>query len=460
MADVKRSAGVLVGALVVAGIVWRLVAGAGAPAARNSVVLITVDTLRRDHVGRYGYPRPTTPHLDRFFERGTTFSNATSPSPCTVPAVLQLLTGLRSFDPRAQRLAEILRHHGYRTAAIVSQHHFRTGAGPLPSYARGFDHFDIQPAGHTDHHGMTARTASEISDRAIAWLDGHPRQQPFFLWLHYFDPHDPYEAPEEHRVFPLPAPCLDGDRRAHLYAAMDAALRRADPETRRTILERPNPHAHFGSIYSDEQVRTLRSHYDAEILYTDAQIGRVLGRLGEAGLLERSLVIVTSDHGERLGEGGRWAHCQSLHGYEINVPLLLLRPGQPRGERVARAVSTLDIVPTVLAALGIAHEPSALDGVDLLAEGDERLVYAVWEREHAIQDDTWKLKLGTRGGVAGTGLYDLAEDPEEGVDVAAAHPEEVARLERVLRENAAADGKLLSKIEETLEQLRAIGYVR
>jgi hypothetical protein len=203
-----------------------------------NVVLITVDTLRRDHVGSYGYGRNTTPHVDEFFRNGTTFLNATSPSPCTVPAVLQLLTGVRDFDDRRPRLAETLRDAGFATTAIVSQHHFRTAARPRPAYTRGFDEFDIQEAHERDHHRMTSRDAAEVSDRATAWLNGRTSDAPFFLWLHYFDPHDPYESPEDFRVFPSPAPSLDGDRRTHLLKAMtkagssiDAAelLRRRDP---------------------------------------------------------------------------------------------------------------------------------------------------------------------------------------------------------------------------------------
>lgn len=133
------------------------------------VILISIDTLRADHIGLYGYPRPTTPNLDRFFETRTVFDSAMSASPCAIPSVKQFLSG--RFSPRNDRatLAEVLRDHGYRTAAVVSQHQFRLDAPEF--YRRGFDSFDIQEAEEVDHHGMTTRTAAEISDRAITWME-------------------------------------------------------------------------------------------------------------------------------------------------------------------------------------------------------------------------------------------------------------------------------------------------
>jgi arylsulfatase len=431
-----------------------------AEAAPLNVVVIIVDTLRRDHVGSYGYERNTTPHVDEFFRNGTTFLNATSPSPCTVPAVLQLLTGARDFDVRRPRLAETLRDAGFATAAIVSQHHFRTASHPRPEYTRGFDEFDIQEAHERDHHRMTSRNAAEVSDRAIAWLNDRTSDAPFFLWLHYFDPHDPYEPPEDSRIFPAPAPDLDGDRRRHLLTAMKKALRSADEETRKAILSKPNPYTHFGEIYSVDQVSTLRSYYDGEVLYTDAQIGRVFDALDRNHLLDRTFVALTSDHGERLGEGNRWAHCQSLHGYEVNVPLLIHHPRKDAEHRVSSAVSTLDIVPTVLSALGIQYDRSDLDGGDVYAPEEDRMIYSLWEREQAIQNGDWKLVTGIGEGVGDANLYHLAVDPDERNDLSERYPERVEKMRRLMHLEARAASDEPPRIDETLERLRAIGYVQ
>src|SRR5262245_40168861 len=187
---------------------------AGCGRAPRHALLITVDTLRADHVGGYGYARATTPELDAFFAGGTRFELALSSAPCTVPSIQQLLRG--SFEAAEPGAAPISRlaDRGFATAAIVSQHQFHK---QLELYRRGFEHFDIQPRSQVDRHGMTARAAREVTDRALAWLAERPRGRPFFLWLHYFDPHDPYEPPPEHRGFDAGnrSP-RSGDRRSDL----------------------------------------------------------------------------------------------------------------------------------------------------------------------------------------------------------------------------------------------------
>jgi arylsulfatase A-like enzyme len=188
------------------------------------VVLISVDTLRRDRVGLYGYERDTTPEIDAFFRSGTRFDSATSPSPCTVPSVPQLLFGTYGIRSKDLSLADTLRSRGFTTTAVVSQHLLQpawhgagAGAKLARAIARGFDHFDVQSESHRDVHGMSARSARAVSERALAWLDAAPADTPFFLWLHYYDPHDPYEPPQEFRVFgDLHRSERSGDRRTEL----------------------------------------------------------------------------------------------------------------------------------------------------------------------------------------------------------------------------------------------------
>ena len=414
-----------------------------------------VDTLRRDHVSLYGYSHNTTPHIDAFFADGTTFENATSPAPCTVPAVKQVLTGARDFDDRRPRLAEILKDNGYATAAVVSQHHFRTLAGARPEYRRGFEHFDIQRANQVDQHNMTSRDATEVSDLAIAWLDSHATAQPFFLWLHYFDPHDPYEPPASYRTFPAPDPNFSGDRRTYLLRAFKQALEKADDRGKRAIMSRPNPYAQFGVIFSPEQVATLRSYYDAEILYADAQINRVLRRLEAMG---PTLVVFTSDHGERLGEENRWAHCQSVHSYEIDVPLMLSWRGPNGHARIDHAVSTLDIVPTVLSAAGVRFEASHFDGQNLFESSDDRMIFTGWSREFAIQDANWKLIVPTSGEPAT--LFDIRHDPYQSRNLAQQESERSAKMFQALNNAINEHKQMESRISEILDDLRAIGYIR
>ena len=172
------------------------------PARRSSgpnVLLVTIDTLRADRLKSMGYERDTAPRLEHFFENGTSFENAMSSAPCTIPSVQQLLSSRIETPEQKPFLAEILEREGYRTAAVVSQHQFRYGR--LPSFERGFDSFDIQSNQQLDRHQLSTRTAEQVSDRALAWLEENAEAQPFFLWLHYFDPHDPYEPPPEFRRF-------------------------------------------------------------------------------------------------------------------------------------------------------------------------------------------------------------------------------------------------------------------
>ena len=154
------------------------------PAFGPHVVLISIDTLRADHVGLYGYARETTPNIDRFFRTGTVFENAMSSAPCTIPSVRQFLSGAFDLRPDRKTLPELLHDHGYTTAAIVSQHQFYRQ--PVDAYRRGFEHFDIQARDEVDHHGWTARRTKEVSDRAIEWLKENGQRKRFFLWLHYF----------------------------------------------------------------------------------------------------------------------------------------------------------------------------------------------------------------------------------------------------------------------------------
>lgn len=443
--------------LVLGGVIAASVMWLGARDTRPNVVLIMVDTLRRDHVGLYGYSRDTTPEIDAFFAGETIFEHATSPAPCTDPAVKQVLTGARDYDTRRPRLAETLTRAGYATAAVVSQHHFRTPTGPVADYRRGFALFDVQDADQRDHHDMTVRGAREVSDRALAWLEARPRGQPFFLWLHYFDPHDPYWPPPVYRVFDAPDETINGDRRRALKQAMAAALATADGPAPRARFSARNRHGYFGHIFSPDQVTTLRGYYDGEILYADDEIGRVLRRLEDEGLRDATLVILTSDHGEHLGEGDRWAHCQSLHGYEIDVPLLVSSADGEPGAHIAHAVSTLDIAPTVLDAVGISYDATRFDGRSLFESSADRLVYSVWDGEHALQAADWKLSLST--GEGHRMLYDIRDDRAEARDLSVREPARHARMAEALDVAMQDDDDMQERLTETLERLRAIGYL-
>jgi arylsulfatase A-like enzyme len=416
-------------ALLFAWAMWSRLAGP------PNVVLVTIDTLRPDRMGVYGYSRETTPNIERFFAAGTRFERATSSAPCTIPSVQQILTGTLDQHGERPTLAQRLAEAGYETAAFVSQHFFRLPKGPNPTFSRGFEVFDVQPWEGRDRHGMTRRTASEVSDRAIGWLRGGRGGTPFLLWLHYFDPHDPYDPPPEHDIYaePAPFPLENGDWRAYLEDREDAP-------------------------FDERETAFLRNRYDAEIRYTDAQLGRVFDELERLGMIDDSLVVLTSDHGEWLGETGRWGHCFGLHETELRVPLLARLRGEALGGRLRddSLVSTLDVVPTALAVAGAPAAPE-LDGFDLRALPESRHAVAVWQSELSVRDRDWKLVVDDELG-APVALYNLAADPEEQENRVGEGSPELQRLEALAGGYEADVGNL--KIPSLLRKLRALGYIR
>jgi arylsulfatase len=362
-----------------------------------SVVLVSIDTLRADHVGIYGYERDTTPHIDHFFDAGTVFESATSPAPCTLPAVRQFLQG--GFDRRDERtnLAQLLRAHGYATAAVVSQYQFHRRP---EDYSRGFDHFDIQERDEIDQHVLSTRSAREVADRAIAWLDTEVQGAPFFLWLHFFDPHDPYEPPAEYRVFGGARESgRNGDPRADMKAWSDAGGAGTHLNMPRGLFDGAD-WAHFTALY------------DGEIRFVDAQLGRVFEQLRERGLVDHSIVALVADHGEWLGEGNRWNHCLTVRDPEVHVPFLMRVEGEPLGERsrVSDAVSTLDLLPTVAGLVASPLPDADYHGLDLRSAPADRVVASMWSDAVAVRDRDWKL-LFERG--KPSRLYFTARDRDE-----------------------------------------------
>jgi arylsulfatase len=305
--------------------------------------------------------------------------------------------------------------------------------------ARGFEVFDVQAAEEVEAHGFTARNAQEVTARALRWLSDGPRE-PFFLWLHYFDPHDPYEPPEAYRDFDRGnGSRLDGDLRRHLKAAREPG----------------ESWSEAGRIFDRDDAAHFANLYDGEIRYTDEQIGLVLDALVERGLLERTVLVFVSDHGEWLGEGERWDHCRTLREVELRVPFLWSVGGaRLAGQgRVATPVSVVDLAPTVLALLGIEHHPSAFDGVDLREPPADRAVFADWRGVTAVRRGRWKLVFED----APLALSDLEAGGEsdnrlgEGLAVEA----ELAREVEAFREAH----PLTDLHGEMFEKLRQLGYI-
>jgi arylsulfatase A-like enzyme len=409
----------------------------------RGILLISIDTLRPDHVGAYGYPRPTTPRLDALAREGLLAEDAVSTSSWTLPAHLSLLTSVdpgahggvdleHGFNGRIPTLAETLKRAGFATQAVTSHLYVSSVYG----VDRGFDHLDF----HQD------RKATDVADRAMDVLDRHG-DRPFFLFLHFYDPHWHYDPPASTRAaFERP------------YQGNVTGLWQDFSKRERV---------------SAADVQHLLDLYDGEIRYVDDEVGRVLDHVKARGLDRNTLVVVTSDHGEEFQEHGSWEHQKTLYEEVIRIPLLMRGPGVPPRREPAQ-VSLMDVAPTVLAWAGLPAWSHA-QGSSLLASPGTREAYG--ETDHTT-DGTHKLFLrGAQGrwktivslsraekSVRATEWYDLATDPAEKYRLSP--PPDVAEA---LRRRAvgrwqtgraqSVPGPSVALTPEQRDRLRALGYV-
>lgn len=424
-----------------------------APPAPRNVLLISIDTLRADRLGSYGYERDTSPALDRLAAGGTLFENASAPSSWTVPSHASLLTGLYSashgmhfggdrLPAGVVTLAQTLSRQGFATAAIVNVLLLAHGNG----FERGFQSFRHVPAASSP-----AGAADVVNRHALEWIAGQ-EDTPWFLFVHYYDVHSDYDPLPEYRdLFEEP------------YAG------RLDGSTEQLKQLRLGERSAGAG-----DARHLSNLYDAGVRQLDAALGRLMERLEEQGALAQTVVVVTSDHGEEFLEHGDVLHGRTLYQELVHVPLILAGPGVARGERVATPVSLVDVAPTLTALLGVPAQAD-FEGVGLFSA---RGVVAAPDRPLFFETDNW---LGRRegnfrravrrgdqklhfDGLSGRfELYDLALDPGELRDLAASRPDELARLRADLQaylERSSPGDAGEAPSPELLEKLRELGYAR
>jgi arylsulfatase A-like enzyme len=412
-------------------------------------VLISVDTLGAKHLGCYGYDRDTAPNVCAFFEEGLRFERALSQSSWTAPAHASMLTGLAParhgvvvgpLIPRLQGLPtlfSVLREAGYFTAA------FHGGAYLNPV-------IDPAEVDLVDQLSLRGDLPSRLDDVLLR----RSAKQPFFLFVHGFDVHTPY-APARNR-FLEPDPELDAAARDHRFC------RYTDREDRSRVLDP-------ASVPAEPRTRRyLESLYDSEVLEVDASLGAFFEKLAERDLLERSIVILTSDHGEEFWEHGSCEHVKTVYNELLHVPLLLRAPGLRAGSVASPVAASVSLLPTVLDLLGLGAAGLSLDGVSLFEESP---AYVSSEaqfhydgrhlRRYALVGEGHKLIADPEAGRVE--LYDLEADWQEQHDLASARPEIVARLARALAdelEGAPAARQHPGALDdETLGQLRELGYI-
>ena len=457
------------------------------PPTAPHLILVTVDTLRRDHLGCYGYPRATSPALDRFATESILFERAVASMATTLPSHLSILTGqyahehgyyanrdaaARPYEASRECLsiAVTLRNAGWRTAAFIS-------GAPVSSRTgldAGFEHFDDP--------GRT-RLAEETMEAALTWLDEHANERPtdpFFCWIHLWDPHEPNEPLEPWAsMFTADASIdrlltersIDPTRLPDVFSE-GAECERLFSERATTIEGRATDGA---SAIELDDLRDLVDRYDAEVRYVDDAFGALLAKLDEHGFARDAIVAFTSDHGQSLGEND-WLGHGRITNSTIFVPLVVRFPSgvleQP--QRIARPVSLIDLMPTLLARCDAKDADvfvAQATGEDWFS-GTFRRPFALAQRTNrellatergekwALVDGSWKLEFWRDRDPR---LFDLDSDPHGLVDVAAEHPDVVAELVlRVRRAIATASTSSQTPSdtvdEELLRELEGLGY--
>lgn len=425
--------------------------------ARPNVVLIAADTTRPDHLGCYGYTRATSPNVDRLAAEGAVFEDVQAAHIPTHPAFTTLLSGVdplyhgivrhageEQLRPDVPLLAERLRAAGYLTLAVDNMMTMQSAPG---WFARGFDYFRAY------RYQPGTGEAARVTDRALALLAlARAFDRPYFLFVHYFDPHAPYLPPTAFR-----RRFYQGDEADPANTSMREAIEPDDPLPLLLLKE-----------LGIDRVTDLAypiAQYDGEIAFMDAEIGRLLAAVEEGGGRERTLSIFLSDHGEAFGEGGLYFNHHTLHDVVTRCALVLRRPGVvPAGARVAGLASSLDVAPTILELAGLEPvAPAAVAGRSLLpllagrpVREEAPLGEATMQISRGVVTPDWRLVepvvatadgepvLDFRGRPRDPAirLYHRPSDPLERRDVAAERPGVVADLLGRLRARQAVAAAL------------------
>lgn len=470
----------------------------GATAERQlpfNVVVVLIDTLRADHLGAYGYDKPTSPTFDGLAREATLFEGVTAQAPWTKPSVASLLTGrfvhhhgvVSSRDALADgahTLAEAMRERGYRTAAFSGN----PWITPEFRFDQGFDEFEsgramgpqltvlyrtlrrLDRLTHLDlarraFWGASANLGNserdrQLTDAAVAWIGRQSASSPFFLYVHLIGPHDPYDPPLEY-VRRFREPGWDGSK----GPTKPPARVQTDFDTAAPL--------------DDARRAALIAQYDGAIAFADDQLGRLVDALRRGGQLDRTLLVVTADHGEEFYEHRNWRHGNQLYNEVVHVPLMFRIPGQSQPARRSDLAMLVDLFPTLVSMVdGTPTEDKALDGRALFATGAASATATAFSEHWWLEGGTYSSRMVRRGGMKlmesrdeargqdRTELYDLATDASEQRNLlenpTAVSDKSVGELQGLLArfgdKVSVASAVRVDMEQSTKERLRQLGY--
>ena len=413
------------------------------PDPRPNVLLIVVDTLRADHLGYAGYAGDPTPNIDALARRSIDFERAYAPAAWTRPSIASILTGLdplshganridNALRPQIETLAETFSTAGYATGGVVSNVHLLESVG----FRQGFEHWNEEHA--RDHLYVSSE---QVTDAAIAILDDLKNEpEPWFLFVHYFDPHYAYIDHGDYDDAPTATALVTGE------------------ESMRSLKEK-------APRMTPRDLAVLIGRYDEEIRLTDAGIGRLLERLEESGAANSTVTLFTSDHGEEFGERDAIGHS-TLYDEVIRVPLLLSVPGGLEARQIDDPVSLVSVAPTLLELADISFDPARFDAGSLAPwteadppPMDTAPIFSEIFKKHSVTQGRFKLMRDEETGEVA--LYDLDRDPRETRDLSGTKPRAYERLTRLLlerRKTRRAPAATYETDPAMREQLRELGY--
>jgi arylsulfatase A-like enzyme len=440
---------------------------------RPNVILVSIDTLRADHVGSYGYTRETSPGLDSLAQDSAVFLNTFATAAWTLPSHASMLTSLFGFNhhiyynderigPSLTTLADVLRQNRFFCTAFTGGVY----VGSRYGFSKGFDSFSEKQG------DFSVPDAAERAFQGVSEWIGQNQDKNFFLFVHTYQPHTPYDCPAPYNSE---------------FLGHDSQFQKAK------ILDYLGGREGTFKPLSEQERQEFVGLYDGEIRYTDERLIKpLLSRLKQLGLYDRTLVIVTSDHGEEFFDHGGWEHGHTLYNELLRVPLIMKFPGSKfRGMRIEPIVSQVDLMPTILEEMGIADQDLRLDGRSLhpLLKGesrDDRVFFA--DRKSHVTDTNTSQRITLNAGrmklilnkvfspveltfyhyppppTPPVELYDLREDPAEKTNIADKNADLVRRLTAQLDglfKNARPRQPAKTQMTKELEdQLRALGYIR